>query len=91
MSAPSGQHAKALELLGTKLAEAGLSERQLLAWLKEVQAVPRGIFALQSIQTSKLEILLSEWDAIRAQLLWSTAGPGNRQSQEGISNQQLPR
>ena len=69
MSTPSGQHAKALELLGEKLAEAGIAESQLLAWLKEVEAVPPGIFALQSIQTSKLEILLQEWESVREQLL----------------------
>ena len=62
-------HSRALELLGEKLAEVGLSESQLLAWLKDREVVPHGIFALQSIPTRRLEILLSEWDAIRAQLL----------------------
>jgi hypothetical protein len=40
MSAAPSPHARALEALGAKLAEAGISERQLLAWLKEVEAIP---------------------------------------------------
>jgi hypothetical protein len=62
-------HAVALESLHAKLAQAGLSEGRLVAWLKERQAVPDGIFALRSISARKLEILLKEWEAIRAQLL----------------------
>jgi hypothetical protein len=63
-------HARALEALGAKLAEAGISERQLLGWLKKVQAEPPGIFALQSIPTRRLEILLEQWeDTILPQLL----------------------
>jgi hypothetical protein len=69
MSAQSGQHSKALEALGAKLAEAGISERQLLGWLKKVQAVPSGIFALQSIPTRRLKILLEQWSEILPQLL----------------------
>jgi hypothetical protein len=70
MSAASGQHSKALELLNARLAEAGFSERQLLAWLKDREAVPPGIFALQSIPTRRLEILLEHWeDTILPQLL----------------------
>jgi len=69
MSAPTGQHLKALKLLGEKLAEAGLTEGQLVAWLKNVDAVPSGIFALQSIPTRRLEILLQEWESVREQLL----------------------
>jgi hypothetical protein len=62
-------HSRALEALGAKLTEAGLTEAQLLSWLKEVQAVPSGIFALQSIPTRRLEILLQEWESVREQLL----------------------
>ena len=62
-------HSRALELLGEKLAEAGFSERQLLAWLKDREAVPAGIFALQSIPTRRLEILLEQWSEILPQLL----------------------
>jgi hypothetical protein len=62
-------HSRALELLGAKLAEAELTEGQLIAWLKNVDAVPSGIFALQSIPTRRLEILLQEWESVREQLL----------------------
>ena len=61
-------HSRALELLGARLAEAGLSERQLLAWLKEVQAVPPGIFALRSIPARRLEIILANWNDILSNL-----------------------
>jgi hypothetical protein len=50
-------HSRVLQLLGAKLAEAEVSESQLIAWLKQRKAVPPGIFALQSIPRSKLEIL----------------------------------
>jgi len=69
MSAAPSPHSRALEALGAKLAEAGIAESQLLAWLKEVQAVPGGIFALQSIPTRRLEILLEQWSEILPQLL----------------------
>jgi hypothetical protein len=62
-------HARALEALGAKLSEAGISERQFLSWLKKVRAVPSGIFALQSIPTRRLEILLEQWSEILPQLL----------------------
>ena len=68
MSAPAGQHSKALKLPGEKLAEAGLTEGQLVAWLKNVDAVPHGIFALQSIPTRRLEILLENWNDILTKL-----------------------
>jgi hypothetical protein len=69
MSAAPSPHARALEALGAKLAEAELTEGQLIAWLKNVDAVPSGIFALQSIPTRRLEILLQEWESVREQLL----------------------
>jgi hypothetical protein len=69
LSAAPSPHSRALEALGAKLAEAGISESQLLGWLKKVQAVPVGIFALQSIPTRRLEILLQEWESVREQLL----------------------
>jgi hypothetical protein len=69
VSARHAPHSRVLELLGAKLAEAGLTEGRLIAWLKEVEAVPRGIFALQSIPTRRLEILLEQWSEILPQLL----------------------
>jgi hypothetical protein len=68
VSAPPSPHSRALEVLGARLAEAGLSESQLIAWLKQREVVPPGIFALQSIPMRRLEILLSKWEAIRVQL-----------------------
>ncbi len=47
--AAGSRHAKALEALRARLAAADLSEGQLLAWLKDREAVPDGIFALRSI------------------------------------------
>jgi len=69
LSAAPSPHSRALQLLGAKLAAAGLTDGQLLEWLKHVEAVPSGIFALQSIPTRRLEIILENWDAVRAQLL----------------------
>jgi hypothetical protein len=69
MSAAPSPHARALEAVGAKLAEAGISERQLLGWLKKVQAVPAGIFALRSIRTRRLEVLLANWNDVLNQLL----------------------
>ena len=34
-----------------------------------IRSVPVGIFALQSIPTRRLEILLQEWESVREQLL----------------------
>jgi hypothetical protein len=67
-AAPS-QHTVALETLHAKLEAAGLSEGRLLAWLKSVEVVPAGIFALRSIPVRKLEILTEEWEKILPQLL----------------------
>jgi hypothetical protein len=69
MSAAPSPHARALEALGAKLAEAGLTEGRLVAWLKDVDAIPPGVFALQSIPTRRLEILLEEWADVLEQLL----------------------
>jgi hypothetical protein len=68
MSAAPSPHARALKALGAKLADAGLTEGRLIAWLKEVQAVPREIFALQSIPTRRLEIILANWNDILSRL-----------------------
>jgi hypothetical protein len=68
-AAPS-PHTVALNLLHAKLAEAELTEGQLLAWLKEREAVSPGIFALRSIPTRRLEILIEQWeDTVLPQLL----------------------
>jgi hypothetical protein len=64
-----GPHARALALLGERLSEAGIAERELLAWLKDREAVSARVFALRSIPTRRLEILLQEWESVREQLL----------------------
>ena len=67
-AAPS-PHSKALEALHAKLAEAELTEGQLLAWLKDREAISPRVFAIRSISAPKLQILLAQWDKIRDQLL----------------------
>lgn len=69
MSAAPSPHAVALRALNAKLAAAELTEGQLLAWLKDREAVPAGIFALRSIPTRKLQILVEQWSEILPQLL----------------------
>jgi hypothetical protein len=62
-------HARALKELHAKLAEAQISEGQLLSWLKERGAVSDGVFALRSISAPKLQILVEQWSDILPQLL----------------------
>jgi hypothetical protein len=69
MSAPPSPHSKALESLNKRLLEAGVTEGQLITWLKDVEAVPPGIFALRSIPARRLEILLEKWADALEQLL----------------------
>jgi len=67
--AAGSRHAAALETLHAKLLAAGLSEGRLLEWLKSREAVSDRIFALRSIPTRRLQILVEQWSEILPQLL----------------------
>jgi hypothetical protein len=49
-----------VELLRTRLEEAGTSEARLIRWLKDRGAIPVGTRGFQCIDTRQLEIILEE-------------------------------
>jgi hypothetical protein len=54
-----------IELLRTKLKEAGITEAQLIRWLKDVEAIAPGTPGLQCISPRRVAIIVENWDSIR--------------------------
>jgi hypothetical protein len=54
-----------IELLRTKLTETGITEAQLVRWLKEVEAIPYGTPGIQCISPKRLAIIVENWDSVR--------------------------
>jgi hypothetical protein len=73
MSGPDSDRSSSLQrpidLLRERLAQAGIPESALIRWLKARHAIPPRTPGLQCISPKRLEILLQEWESVRAQLL----------------------
>jgi hypothetical protein len=58
-----------IDLLRQKLSQAEILESTLIRWLKDRAAIPAGTPGLQCVSPKRIQIILEEWDALRAQLL----------------------
>jgi hypothetical protein len=58
-----------VETIRGKLAEAELTEAELLAWLRSRNAIKTGVSTLYNVPLSHVTIILANWDSVRVSMI----------------------